>query len=154
MAVSIRAAQYARSRGIPVVFDGGSWKPRTEELLPYVDYALCSEQFFPPGCANGTDVFDYLSFYKIPYRAITRGERSLLYQHNGSEDEIRLVSSLPVVDTLGAGDFFHGAFLFYLLNRRGDFPTFLEKATQIAAFSCSYFGTREWLKHYNSTMNA
>ncbi|KOH46324.1 PfkB family carbohydrate kinase [Sunxiuqinia dokdonensis] len=35
--VAGRLAKEAKSRQIPVVFDGGSWKPHLPELLPFVD---------------------------------------------------------------------------------------------------------------------
>src|SRR4029077_2742910 len=45
-------ATAARTLGIPVVFDGGSWKPGTDQLLNLVDIAICSADFSPPGCTT------------------------------------------------------------------------------------------------------
>lgn len=47
MEVSRAIAQSAKSRQIPVVLDGGSWKPGLENLLPFVNYAVCSANFIP-----------------------------------------------------------------------------------------------------------
>ncbi|HEY9796261.1 MAG TPA: PfkB family carbohydrate kinase, partial [Leptolyngbyaceae cyanobacterium] len=45
-------AQLAKDNNIPVVIDGGSWKPGFEKVLPFVDYAICSANFYPPGCST------------------------------------------------------------------------------------------------------
>ncbi len=49
MACAIRAATVAKTKGIPVVLDGGSWKDGTDELLSYTGIAICSEDFRSPG---------------------------------------------------------------------------------------------------------
>jgi sugar/nucleoside kinase (ribokinase family) len=53
------------------------------------------------------------------------------------------VPTVQAVDTLGAGDIFHGAFCHYIL--RENFPTALKQAAHIASFSCQFFGTRRWM---------
>lgn len=42
-------ASAARDRGVPVVLDGGSWKPGLERLLRVVDIAVLSADFRVPG---------------------------------------------------------------------------------------------------------
>ena len=42
------ALRWARSHRVPTVFDGGSWKPGTEQLLPQVDLAIVSANFQVP----------------------------------------------------------------------------------------------------------
>ena len=51
------------------------------------------------------------------------------------------------MDTLGAGDFLHGAFCYYYLEEKELKPA-LQKASEVATFSCQYKGTREWLKFW------
>ncbi|GEA88494.1 PfkB family carbohydrate kinase [Cellulomonas cellasea] len=46
-------AAAARARGVPVVLDGGSWKPRTDELLAHVDHAVLSADFRLPEDLRG-----------------------------------------------------------------------------------------------------
>ncbi|MEB3292405.1 MAG: PfkB family carbohydrate kinase, partial [Synechococcales bacterium] len=48
IAVGQAIAARAKQQGIPVVLDGGSWKPGLEQVLPLVDYAICSANFYPP----------------------------------------------------------------------------------------------------------
>jgi sugar/nucleoside kinase (ribokinase family) len=129
---------------IPVVLDGGSWKPGMEKLLKYIDIAICSENFCPPGIKKHNEIFKYLHDFGTSKVAITQGEKPILYSINGSKGQI-YVEQIQAVDTLGAGDFFHGAFCYYF-TKSNDFVESLIKASKIAAKSCKYFGTREWMK--------
>ena len=135
-------AQRARERDIPVVVDGGSWKPDFETILPWVDYAICSANFYPPHCENERDVIAYLSNLGIAHIAITHGEKPIVYQTGAQTGEID-VPPVPAIDTLGAGDIFHGAFCHAILQ--SDFVTALTLAAQVAALSCQFFGARRWL---------
>jgi sugar/nucleoside kinase (ribokinase family) len=75
--------------------------------------------------------------------AVTRGERPLSWSDGKRRGEI---ASPPVeaVDALGAGDVFHGAFCHFRASG-ADFPAALERAAEIAAQSCRYYGTRGWI---------
>lgn len=136
-------AQVAKANNIPVVIDGGSWKPGFETVLPWVDYAICSANFYPPGCNSATDVFAYLSRAGIPYIAITNGEEPIQYLCDGTTSAIDL-PEINAVDTLGAGDVFHGAFCHYIL--RENFTDALAAAAKVATYSCEFFGTRRWME--------
>jgi len=142
MAVGQAIAKQAKAQQIPVVVDGGSWKAGFEEVLPYVDYAICSANFLPPQCSTLADVFDYLISLKIPHIAITNGSQPIQYFYQGSEGQIPVPKIQPV-DTLGAGDIFHGAFCHFVL--RTNFLETLALAADVAGRSCQFFGTRQWM---------
>lgn len=140
-------AQIAKARNIPVVIDGGSWKPGFEKILPFVDYAICSANFHPPNCRTAQDTFAYLNQIGIPHIAITHGEKPIEYRITTSEcQEISTidVTSIQAVDTLGAGDIFHGAFCHYIHSE--NFASSLAASAKIAGYSCQYFGTRHWME--------
>ena len=142
MVASLGIAQFAKSKNIPIVIDGGSWKTGFEEILPVVDYAICSANFYPPNCESEEEVFAYLASQNIPHIAITQGEKSIKYFSDGKFGNVE-VPKVNAVDTLGAGDIFHGAFCHYIFN--GEFTEALTNAANIAAHSCQYFGTRQWM---------
>ncbi|MBD1922749.1 sugar kinase [Microcoleus sp. FACHB-831] len=142
IAVGEAIAQTASSKNIPVVLDGGSWKPGLEKILPFVDYAICSANYYPPGCHSSEEVFSYLSSMGIPYIAITRGEHPIQYIAAGKSGIIEIPKIKPV-DTLGAGDIFHGAFCHYILQ--ATFIDALAAGAKIASQSCQFFGTRRWM---------
>lgn len=137
-------AQQARQCGIPVVLDGGSWKEGMERLLPWVDIAICSEQFRVPDGGDEEGVLAYLARQGVRCRAITRGERPILYATTESTGEIA-IESVEVVDTLGAGDILHGAFCLYAA-KGSPFVAALQQASQVATRSCQTFGTRAWME--------
>lgn len=140
----LECARLAQQNHIPVVMDCGSWKPQYEELLQYADIAICSADFYPPGCKVYDDVFEYLQQKKVKYTAISRGAQSLLFQYEKSRGEVP-VEKVKVADTLGAGDFLHGAFCYYFLQENFDFVKALKQAAELASFSCQFEGTRAWI---------
>jgi sugar/nucleoside kinase (ribokinase family) len=143
MTTGYAIAQFAKNNNIPVVIDGGSWKPGFEKILPFVDYAICSANFYPPTCSSFEEVIAYLAEAGIPHIAITQGEKPIQYFSRGVSGQM-LVPSINAVDTMGAGDVFHGAFCHYIL--RQNFIESLAAATKIASHSCQFFGSRQWME--------
>ena len=143
MTVSEQIAKLARKQEIPVVIDGGSWKPGFEKVLPHVDYAICSANFYPPRCQNAADVFAYFYDMDILFIARTQGNKPIQYRSPNRSGEIA-VPEVNAVDTLGAGDVFHGAFCHFILQ--SSFVNSLTASAEIAARSCQSFGTRQWMQ--------
>ncbi|HTL90129.1 MAG TPA: sugar kinase [Leptolyngbya sp.] len=144
MQIGATIAKWASDRNIPVVIDAGSWKPGFDTLFPWVDYAICSANFHPP---TKQTVFDYLRSFGISNIAITQGK------HPIELSTLKIdVPQVSVIDTLGAGDIFHGAFCHYILEileqsiLEQSFASALDNAAKVAARSCQFFGTREWMK--------
>lgn len=127
-----RLAVAAARAGARVVLDGGSWKPVLSEVLPHVDYAVCSAVF--PGAAS----------LEVPHVAVTRGADPVLWWTGGNSGEIP-VPWIDVRDTLGAGDVFHGAFA-YALAGGAPFVDALAHGVRIAALRCAVAGPRAWLE--------
>ncbi|QGY47262.1 sugar kinase [Maribellus comscasis] len=141
--VGIECAKIAKARNIPIVLDCGSWKPQYEELLNFADIAICSNNFYPQFTNNNQQVLSYLKEKNVKYFAISRGEKPILLYNNNTYEKIP-VEGNQVIDTLGAGDFLHGAFCYYFVQYN-NFEKALKKASEIATLSCRYKGTREWL---------
>jgi len=147
MPLCVAAARAARERGIPVVLDSGSWKKGMNELLRFVDVAICSEDYRPPGCRDTQDVFEFLGARGIRRIAITRGSRGVRFVDRGERGAIA-AAKLRAVDTLGAGDIFHGAFCYYVSQPGCEFRDALAAAARVASFSCRYAGTRLWMEKF------
>ncbi|MFI5958597.1 PfkB family carbohydrate kinase [Cryptosporangium sp. NPDC051539] len=116
----------------PVVLDGGSWKPVLSDLLPSVDYAVCSSAFPEP------------ESLEVPRVAVTRGPDPIRWWAGPERGEVQ-VPSVVVRDTLGAGDAFHGAFA-YALTTGASFVEALTTGARVAALRCSVVGPRAWLE--------
>lgn len=143
MAVGEAIAEQAKAQLIPIVIDGGSWKPGFDRVLPYADYVICSANFRPPDCESDRAVIEYLKSLSISHIAITHGEHPIHYWSNGQTGSIA-VPPVKAVDTLGAGDIFHGAFCHAILQQ--GFVEALMEASRIASCSCQFFGTRQWME--------
>jgi sugar/nucleoside kinase (ribokinase family) len=146
MALCIAAARAAKERGIPVVLDGGSWKPGMAKLLGFVDTVICSGDFRPPECKSADDVFGFMARRRIQRVAITRGQSSIRYVEGDKHGEIAMRKVRPV-DTLGAGDIFHGAYCYFAAGG-SSFREASAAAARVATFSCRYRGTRSWMSEF------
>ncbi len=141
---AIAKAKECRDHGILTVLDGGSWKNKTDKLLKYIDIAICSEDFIPPGITQQEDITAYLLDKGVKKTAITRGDKPIIV----NEGEVNLLIEVPkteVVDTLGAGDIIHGAFCYFYAQNQ-DFNNALETAAKVASNSCKFHGPRAWME--------
>jgi sugar/nucleoside kinase (ribokinase family) len=135
-------ATAARSQSKPVVLDGGSWKEGMAELLKSVQTAICSADFLPPGCKSKEAVIQYLKDAGVTNIAITDGGEPIHFASSSSSGTLR-VPEVEVVDTMGAGDVFHGAYCYFAAIGHG-FVEALAEAAEVAAESCRYNGARAW----------
>jgi len=148
MELATATARAARAAGRRTVLDGGSWKAGSEELLPSIDVAVCSEDFRPPGTDSPEGTLRFLREHGVAWSAVSRGERPILWagpHERGTVD----VPAVRVADTLGAGDVLHGALTHHLaaqgqLTGRG-FAEALRGAAVVASRACASFGTRAWM---------
>ena len=126
-----------------VVTDGDIWQDETERILRYVDIAICAEDFAPPGRGSHETVVEAIRTLGPTKLAFTRGARPILWFDRETSGDLS-APSVPVVDTLGAGDIFHGAFCFHHAAG-GGFTEALEAAAEVASTACTAFGPRAWM---------
>ena len=135
------------------LMDAGSWKDAAADLLPRCDVVAASARFYPPGVLpRPEDVAAWLLGLGVPGVVVTRGgEDALWWQADGMAPQCRGAVRPPevaVVDTLGAGDVFHGALahaLAHALARHQGLPGAVATACDVAAASATTLGTRAWL---------
>ncbi|WP_281995715.1 PfkB family carbohydrate kinase [Ruegeria faecimaris] len=125
----------------PVILDGGSWKEWSPDFLRLADVPVVSEVFLPQGPHAFAEMCNDLGLSRW---AITRGTNGVIWQDGGSSGEIPAIP-VTAVDTLGAGDIFHGAFC-HAYAESGEFVEALNSANRIAARSCEFAGTRSWMR--------
>lgn len=144
MPLCIAGARLARSCGIPVVLDSGSWKEGMDELLPSIDIAICSDDFRPPGCRDDSDVLEFLAGQGIGQVAITRGAAPVIYLDNRKHGKIPVQRVRPT-DTLGAGDIFHGAFCYHTCQKGRSFRDSLAFAARVGELWPTVSFMNRWL---------
>ncbi|WP_093374434.1 PfkB family carbohydrate kinase [Flavimobilis marinus] len=118
--LALATAAEARRLGIPVLLDGGSWKPGLEALLAHVDVALLSADFRLPADLALPAAGAALSSGSLLADVARLGPTVVAQSHGAGAIEVLAHSraaTVPVpragrvVDTLGAGDVLHGALL-------------------------------------------
>ncbi len=139
MSPAITLASAARHAGITVVLDGGSWKEGTWDLLPHVEIAAVSADFALP---TRGDVLAGLLDAGAAAAVRTNGPEpvEVLTATGGFTVE---VPAATVVDSLGAGDVFHGALVATLAGGTG-LGAAVERATAAASASVAHRGVMGW----------
>ena len=145
--VALAVAAAARRHGIPVIADGGSWKPGLDDLLRDVDVLVASADFSVPAAVSDPSVLGMEELLRLgpSWVARTGGREPVAWRAADGSSGAVPVPDVDVVDTLGAGDVLHGALLVDV-GRRGtaDLPGSLEVAVQVAARSVAAPGARGW----------
>lgn len=140
------ALNMAEATGARRVMDAGSWKDDAADLLGRCDVVAASARFRPPGAADRPDeVAAWLLGRGVPAVVITRGQQGALWWRAGATGSAGPADNagdgaptgstgstgapvahgsveapaVAVVDTLGAGDAFHGALAYVLATGAG-----------------------------------
>ena len=148
--LAVPLARAARASAIPVIMDAGSLKPHTADVIREVDLVVASADLATPGGSRDPeDVLTWIASLGVARAVITRGARPLLWRVRAAQGEVP-VAPVRVVDTLGAGDFFHGALVWRLATLGMDDARLAQDlawAADAVAPSLRTFGTRTWLTH-------
>ena len=139
---SIQAAKWAKDSGRIVVADFGSVRERIEEMLPLVDYPIVSAKFIRQmwGQIEVPTATKKLLQWGARAGVVTCGPQGC-FGNDGQHVYFQPAFTVPVVDTTGAGDVFHGAFIFGLLQQWA-LPDILRFASAVAALKCTALGGR------------
>lgn len=142
---AISAAKYARQRGVKVSLDAGGLYEGIERLLPLVDILIPSAEFAMglTGESNPKDALLKLhELYSPEVLVVTDGARGGYYYKDGEAHHYDSVK-VTVVDTNGAGDTFHGAFVSaYAMGESVEYCC--RFASAVAGYKCSHMGARDY----------
>jgi sulfofructose kinase len=130
----------ARSRGLPVVLDADKPTVETDPLL-----AMGTHVVFSGECLRRTAGTDDLAAglarmaqFTDAFLAVSNGPLPVLWREDGTIREMA-VFSVTAVDTLGAGDVFHGAFTL-ALTEGCSIADAMRFAAAAAGLKCTRFG--------------
>jgi sulfofructose kinase len=140
---ALAAARLARRAGIAVVADLDTMAPGIDRLLPLIDYPIVSSEFLVPATSE-----------RDPFLALERLARDsgarLVGVTLGRDGALVLSAGrflyspgfhIDAVDTTGAGDVFHGAFI-YGLVRKWKLNQILDFSNAMAALNSTALGAR------------
>lgn len=140
--VGIWASKVARESGIPVVLDADTPVPGTAELLAHVDFPIVShtfaESFF--GTRDPLEAVRGLASYGARLAVVTLGELGAVGFGDGCEIGSPAYR-VTVADTTGAGDVFHAAFAWAVLEGF-DAEGCLRAANAAAGMNCRAVGAQ------------
>ena len=152
---ALAAAEIARGSGVPVVLDADNLsRPQDiEDLLRATDYLIASRVFAEAltGLADPAAAAKSLSSCGSSVVIVTLGEQGSLTLAAGRTFHTPAFP-VDVVDTTGAGDVYHGAYIYGLLQE-----WHLEKtavfSSAVAALSCTRLGGRTGIPEFHSALD-
>jgi sugar/nucleoside kinase (ribokinase family) len=146
---AIHYAKLCREAGIFTSLDGGGLRSNTHELLGFIDVAIVAERLCQQMGHEPVAMLDYLKNRGCRLGGVTLGERGLLwYDETGAVRTLPAlaVASARVLDTSGAGDVFHGAYIYsYLANPAKTWEKHFRFAQAAAAYKIQHLGNEAGL---------
>jgi len=146
---AIHYAKACREKGVLTSLDGGGLRSNTHDLLGFIDAAFVAERLCEQMNLSAEAMLDYLKSRGCKVGGVTQGEHGCLWF-----DETGQVSRLPslpvprakIIDTSGAGDTFHGAYLAaYLAQPQGRWVNHLSFARAASAWKIQHLGNEAGL---------
>ncbi len=142
------AARQARSIGLKVVMDAGTMREGSKKLASLVDVLIASERFAEPMVGElsppekALEALGQLGPKEVIITLGSRGSIGL------SGEEIIFQKAFPIVavDTTGAGDVYHGAYIYGLLQG-WDMQECMRFASATSAMKCREIGARKGIPY-------
>lgn len=140
--VSLYAAKRAKALNIPIMLDAGRARPGMLEIARLSDYVVASEEFAKDlrWNLNRKTLQKEKERLGIKVLTITMGKRGSITISNEHAFHTPAFE-IQAIDTTGAGDVFHGGYIYGLL-RGWDIRDTVLFASAIAAMKCMKIGGR------------
>jgi sulfofructose kinase len=151
---AIQAATIARENGVKVSLDAGGVYPGIDRLLSLVDFLIPSEEFAKK-ITGESDVAKAASIlfykYKPEFLIITQGPRGG-FIYNRKEYMRYRSFNVNAIDSNGAGDVFHGAFIAGYVKGMNVIKA-ANFASAVAALKCTQVGARRSVPTYEDAID-
>jgi sugar/nucleoside kinase (ribokinase family) len=142
-------ARHCRQSRILTSLDGGAVRTNTLDLLAFIDVAIVAERFCEQMKMTPAETLDYLKQRGCRIGGVTQGARGLLWYDESGKVRTLPALSVPanrVIDTSGAGDVFHGAYVYsHLANPGASWEDHFRFAGAAAAFKVQRLGNEAGL---------
>ena len=142
-------AKHCRENNILTSLDGGGLRSNTHDLLGYIDIAIVAERLCEQMNLDDRGMLDYLKSRGCKIGGVTQGERGMLWYDEYGEVQrlpaLKVPSNL-IIDTSGAGDVFHGAYVAaYLANPDATWSEHFHFARGASAYKIQHLGNEAGL---------
>ena len=149
---ALQCARWAKEEGIPIVIDLDKVEPLTSELIKEIDFIITSSRFpmLYTGISDQKKALFELQKHTPGFLCATLGHEGSVALVHG---ELLHVKGFKVnaVDTTGAGDVFHGGFIYGLLQN-WEVAEILRFANAVAALKCRDLGGRKGIPTLEETV--
>jgi len=117
---ALHYAKACRDAGVLTSLDGGGVRSNTHELLQFIDVAVVSERMCEQMSLDAGGMLDHLKAKGCRIGGVTMGDKGIVWYDEKGERRHHEALPVPfakVIDTNGAGDVFHGAYMYSYLSR-------------------------------------
>jgi sugar/nucleoside kinase (ribokinase family) len=146
---AIHYARLCREAGILTSLDGGGLRSNTHELLGFIDVAIVAERLCEQMDHKPEAMLDYLKSRGCRIGGVTLGERGLVWYDDTGAVRTLPALALPqdrVLDSSGAGDVFHGAYIYsYLVDPTRSWEEHFRFARAASAHKIQHLGNEAGL---------
>ena len=146
---ALHYARACREGGVLTSLDGGGLRSNTHELLAFIDVAICSTRLCEQMNMSVGEMLEYLKSRGCRIGGVTEGEHGVLWYDERGEVQRLAALNIPadlVIDTSGAGDVFHGAYIASFLDRPGaEWIDHFRYARAASAFKVQHLGNEAGL---------
>ena len=140
--------KYAYKNGIMTSFDGGFYRESDEAMYQYFDIMIISKEYFYDCMKNHmrSESIDFENLRWLQSKGpsivmVTLGADGSIGINGDEELRVQGNKGIPVTDTIGAGDAFHGAFLHKYIQTK-NFKESVNFATTVSYLACFGLGAR------------
>ncbi|MFC1810360.1 carbohydrate kinase family protein [Patescibacteria group bacterium] len=141
---NLELVKFAKDQGVKICIDSEPHTPHSEEFVKYADYLIVSRSFVEAKFGQDYEkaLNDFIEM-GAEIAIVTLGKYGACGLQKGDKQctSIPEYDVGPVVDTTGAGDVFHGAFLYGILQE-WDFKKNMMFANVCAGMKCKFLGGR------------
>src|SRR5215207_3370758 len=117
---AIHYAKVCREAGILTSLDGGGLRANTHDLLAFIDVAVVAERLCEQMKLSPGEMLQYLRSRGCKVGGVTMGAQGLYWYDEAGGRHVLPALAVPpeqIVDTNGAGDIFHGAYVYSAMAR-------------------------------------
>jgi sulfofructose kinase len=141
---AIDYAKACREAGILTSLDGGGLRSNTHELLEFIDVAVVAERLCEQMRVSPQEMLVYLRSRGCRVGGVTMGAGGMLWFEGVGENQFLPALAVPdekIIDTNGAGDIFHGAYVYaFLANPHGRWADHFRFARAASAHAIQHLG--------------
>jgi sugar/nucleoside kinase (ribokinase family) len=115
---ALHYARACREAGILTSLDGGGLRANTHELLAFIDVAVVAERLCEQMNLTAAQMLDYLQSRGCRIGGVTLGDQGMIWYDEKGVRQTLPALDVPrdrIIDTNGAGDIFHGAYVYSAL---------------------------------------